>query len=94
MEFKLPWREAGPLNHHDDEVNSDQKVVNQKPCLSQHLSRVSRVDSTFLIDGVVRSNSGLSPHIGLYGLLGYLTHTLCSPLLQSNPGQQGEQLLH
>ena len=23
-EFKLPWREAGPLNHHDDLVDSDQ----------------------------------------------------------------------
>ena len=21
---KLPWREAGPLNHHDDVVDSDQ----------------------------------------------------------------------
>jgi len=23
-DFKLPWREAGPLNHHDDLVDSDQ----------------------------------------------------------------------
>ena len=23
-EFKLPWREAGPPNHHDVEVDSDQ----------------------------------------------------------------------
>ena len=23
-EFKLPWREAGPPNHHDDTVDSDQ----------------------------------------------------------------------
>ena len=23
-ECKLPWREAGPLNHHDDLVDSDQ----------------------------------------------------------------------
>jgi len=22
-EFKLPWREAGPPNHHKDEVDSD-----------------------------------------------------------------------
>jgi len=22
-EFKLPWREAGPPNHHDDKVDSD-----------------------------------------------------------------------
>jgi len=27
-EFKLPWREAGPPNHHDDTVDSDQQVVN------------------------------------------------------------------
>ena len=25
-EFKLPWREAGPPNHHDDAVGSDQWV--------------------------------------------------------------------
>ena len=23
-QFKLPWREAGPPNHHDDKVDSDQ----------------------------------------------------------------------
>jgi len=23
-QFKLPWRKAGPLNHHDDLVDSDQ----------------------------------------------------------------------
>jgi len=23
-EFKLPWREAGPPNHHDDKLDSDQ----------------------------------------------------------------------
>ena len=23
-EFELPWREAGPPNHHDDKVDSDQ----------------------------------------------------------------------
>ena len=29
-EFKLPWREAGPPDHHDDTVDSDQKVVNKE----------------------------------------------------------------
>ena len=28
-EFKLPWREAGAPNHHDDKVDSDQQVVNK-----------------------------------------------------------------
>jgi len=28
VRVKLPWREAGPLNHHDDIVDSDQQVVN------------------------------------------------------------------
>ena len=28
-EFKLPWREAGPPNHHDDKVDSDQQVDNK-----------------------------------------------------------------
>ena len=30
MEFKLPWREAGPPNLHDDKVDSDQYVVNKE----------------------------------------------------------------
>ena len=30
VEFKLPWREAGPSNHLDDEVDSDQQVVNRE----------------------------------------------------------------
>ena len=29
-ESKLPWREAGPPNHHDDKVDSDQQVVNKE----------------------------------------------------------------
>ena len=29
-EFKLPWREAGPPNHHKDKVDSDQQVVNKE----------------------------------------------------------------
>ena len=29
-EFKLPWREAGPPTHHDDDVDSDQQVVNKE----------------------------------------------------------------
>ena len=29
-EFKLPWREAGPPNHDDDKVDSDQWVVNKE----------------------------------------------------------------
>ena len=28
--LKLPWREAGPPNHHDDNVVSDQWVVNKE----------------------------------------------------------------
>ena len=28
--FKLPWREAGPPNHHDDQVDSGQQVVNKE----------------------------------------------------------------
>ena len=34
MEFKLSWREAGPLNQHDDIVDSDQYVVNKELSLS------------------------------------------------------------
>ena len=32
--FKLPWREAGPPNHHDDKVDSDQYVVNKELSLA------------------------------------------------------------
>jgi len=28
-EFDCPWREAGPPNHHDDNVDSDQYVVDE-----------------------------------------------------------------
>ena len=37
-EFKPPWREAGPPNHHDDKVDSDQWVVNKKLSLSEQTS--------------------------------------------------------
>jgi len=30
----LPWREAGPPNHHDDKEDSDQWVVNKQLSLS------------------------------------------------------------
>ena len=33
-EFKLPWREDDPPNHHDDKVDSDQGVVNKELSLS------------------------------------------------------------
>ena len=33
MEFKLLWREAGPPNHVDDTVVSDQQVVSTEPSL-------------------------------------------------------------
>jgi hypothetical protein len=29
-EFKLPRRKAGPPNHEDDEVDSDQQIVNKE----------------------------------------------------------------
>ena len=28
--FNLPWREAGPPNHHDDKVDAGQQVVNHR----------------------------------------------------------------
>ena len=31
---KLPWREAGPPNHLDDKVDSDQLVVNKELSLT------------------------------------------------------------
>ena len=34
-EFEIPLREAGPPNHHDDKVDSDQQVVNEELSLCQ-----------------------------------------------------------
>ena len=34
-EFGLPWREAGPPNHHDDKVDSDQQVVDAELSLCE-----------------------------------------------------------
>ena len=39
-EFRLPWREAGPPYHHDDEGDSDKRVVNKE--LSRHLAQGGR----------------------------------------------------
>ena len=36
-EFRLPWREAGAPNHHDDKVDSDQWVVNKELSLPSSL---------------------------------------------------------
>ena len=40
--FKLLWREAGPSNHHDDNVDSDLLVVDEELslCVSQKQSNV------------------------------------------------------
>jgi len=35
VRLALPWREAGPPNHHDDNVDSDQQVVNKELSLSR-----------------------------------------------------------
>ena len=32
-EVKISWREAGPRDHHDDKVDSDQYVFNEELCL-------------------------------------------------------------
>ena len=37
-EFTLAWCEAGPPDHHDDEADSDQKVVNKELSLSAQAS--------------------------------------------------------
>ena len=34
-ESKFQWRETGPTNHHDDEVDLDQQVVNKKLSLPE-----------------------------------------------------------
>jgi len=64
-EFKLPWREAGPSNHHDDKVVSDQQVVNKELALSGLDLRFLRVD----LDCEGACQLGL-----VWGLQGYLTY--------------------
>jgi len=32
--IQLPWREAGPPNHHNDKVDSNQSVANKELFLS------------------------------------------------------------
>ena len=38
---RLPWRETGPPNHRDDEVDSDQQVVNVELSVSMTLERMA-----------------------------------------------------
>ena len=42
-ESKLPWREAGPLNHLGDKVDPDQWVVNEEVSLSSRRNRLVEV---------------------------------------------------
>ena len=51
-EFKLPWREAGPPNHRDDKVDSEQQVVNKE------LSLMGRVFQRWR----EWHSAGLTPH--------------------------------
>jgi len=53
-EFKLPWREAGPPNHHDDNVDSDCRMsiknslsLSRVPCFgtSGRMGRGSKLSS-------------------------------------------------
>ena len=66
-EFINPWREAGPPNHHDDKVDSDQWVVNkelsrpapegqpQRTATDRPLGGLQRLRSTKFM-GVLRPN--------------------------------------
>jgi len=49
----LPWREAGPPNHHDDKVDSDQYVVNKElslcACLAKRRSSPRRACQGFRV---------------------------------------------
>ena len=40
---KIPWREAGPPNYHDDEVDSDRQVVNKELSLSLLRTRENNI---------------------------------------------------
>ena len=38
--FEWPWREAGPSNHLEEKVDSDQQVVNEEVSLCGHRCNV------------------------------------------------------
>ena len=38
-EFKLPWREAGPPNHHDDKVSVVNKELSLRPLRGESVWR-------------------------------------------------------
>jgi len=48
---KLPWREAGPPNHPNDQVDSEQQVVNKELSLSSWFLKVGGTMSTVTIQG-------------------------------------------
>jgi len=53
--FKLPWREAGPPDHHDDKVDSDLNVVNKELCLvPSSLGRRRHISLTWTHSGFRR----------------------------------------
>ena len=64
MKSKFPWREAGPPNHHDGEVDSDQYVVDLEFSLS-HYPR-------FLFDTLVSNMR--ERKTGRQAVQGYLAH--------------------
>ena len=70
----LPWREAGPPNHLDDKVDSDQQVVNKE------LSRCGdRTVALELEEGAERQTLGVDdvqqpPQRRDVQLQGYLAH--------------------
>ena len=51
---KHPWREAGLANHHDDKVDSDQKVVNEGLSLLQGVGggKMLKLLGPFTLSGV------------------------------------------
>jgi len=46
--MQTPWREAGPPNHHDDQVDSDQWVVTKTSLSSVPSSRGNGADDIVL----------------------------------------------
>ena len=54
---KLPWREASPPNHHDDRVDSDQKVINKEVSIYILVKMTLRARNRFQDSSVVASSS-------------------------------------
>ena len=75
-EFKIPWRETSPLNHQDDEADSDQLVVKKELSIQPAAAGNAEADAP-PVSAARFPASYIIPHrwqVRLTPLQGYLAH--------------------